>query len=91
MLVFQTRMGKMPGKLQFRWTRPFWIMREFKGSYQLGTLAGEVLDKWINGFRLKPYKAPMPENPFKQLEEQQVPETGALPSTTKPVQSGTKE
>ena len=25
-LVFQTRMGKMPGKLRFRWTGPYWIV-----------------------------------------------------------------
>ena len=58
------------------------MTKEFKGSYELGMLAGEVLAKWINGFRLKPYKGPMSENPFKQSEEQQVPETAALPSTT---------
>ena len=67
-LVFQTRMGKMSGKLRFRWTGPYWITREFNGSYQLGTLAGEVLDKWVNGFRLKPYYGPMPQNPFHQPE-----------------------
>ena len=49
-LVFQTQMGSMPRKLRFKWTGPFWITREFKGSYQLGMLVGEVLDKWINGF-----------------------------------------
>ena len=65
-LVFQTRMGKMPGKLRFRWTGPYWLTREYNGSYQLGTLAGEVLGKWVNGFRLKPYRGPMPRNPFTQ-------------------------
>ena len=49
-LVFQTRMGKMLGKLWFQWTGPYWITREFNGSYQLGTLAGEVVEKWVNGF-----------------------------------------
>ena len=67
-LVFQTRMGKMPGKLRFRWTEPYWITWEFKGSYQLGTLVGKVLDKWVNGFRLKPYYGPMPQNLFYQPE-----------------------
>ena len=65
-LVFQTRMGKRPGKLRFRWTGPYWLTREYNGSYQLGTLAGEVLGKWVNGFRLKPYRGPMPKNPFRQ-------------------------
>ena len=64
-LLFQTRMGNMPGKLRFRWTGPFWITKEYNGSYQLGTLAGEVVGKWANGFRLKPYKGHMPANPFK--------------------------
>ena len=67
-LVFQTRICKMSGKLRFRWTGPYWIMPEFNGSYQLGTLAGKVLDKWVNGFRLKPYYGPMPHNPFHQLK-----------------------
>jgi hypothetical protein len=68
-LLFQTRMGNMPGKLRFRWTGPFWITKEYNGSYQLGTLAGEVMGKWANGFRLKPYKGQMPANPFKQNPE----------------------
>ena len=56
----------MPGKLRFRWTGPFWITKEYNGSYQLGTLSKEVIGKWANGFRLKPYKGHMPANPFKQ-------------------------
>ena len=75
-LVFQTRMGKMPGKLRFRWTGPYWLTREYNGSYQLGTLAGEVLGKWVNGFRLKPYRGPMPKNPFEQRTD-----TGAETAT----------
>ena len=79
-LVFQTRMGKMPGKLRFRWTGPYWITREYNGSYQLGTLAGEVLGKWVNGFRLKPYKGPMPRNPFEQGKADAEPHT-RIPET----------
>ena len=67
-LVFQTRMGKILGKLRFRQTEPYWIMREFKGSYQLGIVAEEVVEKWVNNFRLKPYYEPMPQNPFKQRD-----------------------
>ena len=63
-LVFQTRMGKMSGKLRFRWTIPCWITREFNGSYKLRTLVGKVMDKCVNGFQLKPYYGPMPRNPF---------------------------
>ena len=32
-LLLQTRMGNMPGKLRFRWTGPFWITNEYSGSY----------------------------------------------------------
>ena len=32
-------------------------------------LVGELLEKWVNGYRLKPYKGPMLEKPFKALEE----------------------
>ena len=64
-LVFQTKMGLMPGKLRFRWTGPYWIIDSKNGTYQVGTLAGEKVSKWINGFRLKPYQGEMPENPFR--------------------------
>ena len=49
-LVFQSRMDIISGKLWFQWTRPFWITREFNGSYQLGTLSDEILNKWANSF-----------------------------------------
>ena len=42
--------------------------------YQLGTLAGEVIGKWANGFRLKPYKGHMPANPFPGNTEPDDPE-----------------
>ena len=53
-LVFQTRMGSMLGKLRFRRTGQFWVTKEFNGFYQLGKLPRELLSKWVNGFRLKP-------------------------------------
>ena len=63
-LVFQTKMGSMRGKLRFRWTGPFWIVDSNNGTYQVGTLLGEIMLKWVNVFRLKPYKGSMPTNPF---------------------------
>ena len=48
-LVFQTRMGKMPGKLRFRWTGPYWIVAAEKGTFTLGTLAGEILPQKVKG------------------------------------------
>ena len=44
-LVFQTKMGLMPGKLRFRWTGPYWIVDNKNGTYQVGTLAGEKLSR----------------------------------------------
>ena len=64
-LVFQTRMGQMPGKLRFRWTGPYWIVDAENGTFTLGTLAGEIMRQKVNGFRLKPYFGPMPPNPFR--------------------------
>ena len=61
----------MQGKLRFRWIGPLWVTKEFNGSYQLGILARELLSKWVNGFRLKPYKGRMPENPFIEPENPQ--------------------
>ena len=63
-------MGLMSGKLQFKWTRLYWIIKEFNGSYQLGTLVGDVFNKWVNRFQLKLYKGPMPTNPFKDQDNQ---------------------
>jgi hypothetical protein len=42
-LLFQSRSGLMPGKLRLRWTGPYWIVKADNGTYQLGTLSGEVL------------------------------------------------
>ena len=50
MLVFQTRLSAMPGKLRFRWTSPFWIIDEFNDTFQLGTLVGDIVKSWVNGF-----------------------------------------
>jgi hypothetical protein len=67
-LLFQSRSGLMPGKLRLRWTGPYWIMKADNGTYQLGTVSGEVLPQWANGFRLKPYYGKMPDNPFRSAE-----------------------
>ena len=53
----------------YRWTGPIWIINSKNGTYQLGSLTREVLPKWVNGFRLKPYLEDMPVNPFSQPEE----------------------
>ena len=35
----------------------------------MGTLAGEILEKWVNGFWIKAYKGPMVANMFKIPEQ----------------------
>jgi hypothetical protein len=67
-LLFQSRSGLMLGKLRLRWTGPYWIVKADNGTYQLGTISGEVLPQWANGFRLKPYYGKMPTNPFRSAE-----------------------
>jgi hypothetical protein len=42
-LLFQSRSNLMPEKLRLRWTGPYWIVNEDSGTYELGTLSGEVL------------------------------------------------
>ena len=49
-LMFQTRVGQMRGKLRFRWIGPYWIISVENGTFELGTLAGEVLCQKVNGF-----------------------------------------
>ena len=47
--VFLTKMGSIPRKLRFRRTGPFWIVDSKNGTYQVGTLLGEIMPKWVNG------------------------------------------
>ena len=69
---------------------PLWIIKEYKGSYQFDTLAGEILGKWVNGFRLKLYKGRMLKIPFQGDEDSQDlenrPIDGQVPGVTDPVQ-----
>ena len=56
------------GKCWGSYIGPYWITDAIKGTYQLGTLASEVLPKWVNGFQLKPYARPTPPNPFTEAK-----------------------
>ena len=71
-------MGKMPGKLRFRWTGPYWIVATEKGTFTLGTLVEEILPQKVNGFRLKPYAGATPPNPFKKSIDPTPPDAGPL-------------
>ena len=55
-LLFQTRMGKMLGKLHLRWIGSDWIVATENDTFTLETLAGEILLQKVNGFPLKPLK-----------------------------------
>ena len=77
-LVFRTRMGKMPEKLRFRWTGPYWIVAVENGTFTLGTLTREILPQKVNGFRLKPYAGPTPRNPFEKSPDPSPLEAGPL-------------
>ena len=52
-LLFNTRMGPHPRKLKLRWGGPYWVVERYgDGTFQLGTVQGELLQKPVNGFRL---------------------------------------
>ena len=64
-LLFNTRMGPHPGKLKLRWGGPYWVVERYgDGTFRLGTVQGELLQKPVNGFRLRPYTGRMPPYPF---------------------------
>ena len=75
MLVFQTRLSAMPGKLRFRWTGPFWIIDEFNDTFQLGRLARDIVKSWVNGLRRRPYKGNTPATPSPSLTVRTSPQT----------------
>ena len=50
-------------------------MDEFNGTYQVGTLGGEMMSRWVNGFQPKPYLKPTPPNLFTN-EKQETMENG---------------
>ena len=49
MLVFQTLMEPMLGKLQFKWIGPYRIMDTENDTFELGMLADKILPKKVNG------------------------------------------
>ena len=83
-LVFSTRSGLMSGKLKLRWLGPFWITNTHAGTFQLGTLDGQILSAWVNGFRLKPYNGAVPSNPFTNNHPVEADSTIGLPSLDPP-------
>ena len=68
----------MPGKLCFLWTDPYSIVSAEKGTFTLGTLAGEILPQKVNGFRLKPYTGATSPNPYEKITDPTPPKVGPL-------------
>ena len=50
MFVFWTCMGQMPRKLWFCWIGLYWITNVENNTFELGTLAGEVVPSKVKGF-----------------------------------------
>ena len=71
-------MGKIPGKLRFRWTGPYWIVAAEKGTFTLGTLAGEILPQKVNGFRLIAYAGATHPIPFIKATDPTPPDASPL-------------
>ena len=54
------------------------------------TLAGEIIGKWVKGFRFKPYKGPISANPFK-IPEQDNENVKVLTRHTREISSATRK
>ena len=56
MLVYNSKLGKFPGKLKLRYSGPFIVHQDLgQGLFQLEDLTGQLIVKPINGFRLKKF------------------------------------
>ena len=60
-LVYNSKLGKFPGKLKLQYSGPFLIDQDLgQGLFQLKDLTGQLLLKPINGFRLKKFREGIP-------------------------------
>lgn len=60
-LVYNSKLGKFPGKLKLRYSRPLVIQQDLgQGLFELRDLTGRLLAKPINGFRLKVFRGANP-------------------------------
>ena len=56
MLLYNSKLGKRPGKLKLRYMGPFQIAEEVgQSTYLLADTEGRIFPKSVNGYRLKPY------------------------------------
>ena len=68
-LLFNTKSGLLPSKLQLRWIGPFWIVQKFgDGIFLLGQIDGTINPKVVNGYQLKPNFGQMPPYPFTDVD-----------------------
>ena len=65
---------------RFRWIGAYWIVNAENDTFELGTLAGEILWQKVNGFRLKPYSRPKPLNQFENPVKLKIKDVGPLPT-----------
>ena len=50
-LVYNSKLGKMPGKLKLRYSGPFLVLKDLgKGTFVLGDSIGGVLKKPVDGY-----------------------------------------
>jgi len=60
-LMFNSKTGPHSGKLKLRWIGPYKIFERIgEGTFKLETLSGDPVEKAVNGFRLRPYRARQP-------------------------------
>ena len=52
--MYNSKLGKHPGKLKLRYVGPYKIFKDLgQGTFQLAHLENNLLAKPVNGFRLK--------------------------------------
>ena len=60
-LIYNSKLGKFPGKLKLRYSGPFLIHQDLgQGLFQLKDLTGQLIVKPINGFRMKKFREGTP-------------------------------
>ena len=72
-LVFQTWLDSMPGKLRFHWTGSFWIIDEFNDTFKLGTVAVGWMGSDLNHIKGPSQPIPLPSHAMTPTNPRQAP------------------
>ena len=60
-MMYNSRLGPHPGKLKLRYIGPFKIVQDLgQGTFRLQDLYGTMVEKPVNGFRLKKFFGKVP-------------------------------